>query len=66
MRIYPTNSPEAATRIVALAMLADGYLSPSELAVLDRQRAHEQLGLGYDRIDAVLHGFCEDLLAETR
>jgi uncharacterized tellurite resistance protein B-like protein len=65
MRTYPTNSPEAATRIVALAMLADGYLSPSELAVLDRQQANE-LGLDHDRIDAVLHAFCEDLLAETR
>jgi uncharacterized tellurite resistance protein B-like protein len=66
MRTYPTNSPEAAARIVALAMLADGYLSPSELAVLDRQQAHEQLGIAHDGIDAVLHAFCEDLLAETR
>lgn len=66
MRTYPTNSPEAAARIVALAMLADGYLSPSELAVLDRQKAHLQLGLAHEEIDAVLHGFCEDLLAGTR
>ena len=66
MRTYPTNSPEAAARIIALAMLADGYLSPSELAVLDRQHASRQLGIDDMQFDAVLHGLCEDLLADTR
>ena len=63
MRSYPRNSPQAAARIVALALLADGDLSPHELAVLERVHAHEQLGLTREALHGVLHAFCEDLLA---
>lgn len=62
MRHYPRNSPQAAARIVALTLLADGHLAPSELAVLDRHAAAAQLGLSREELHAVLHGFCEDLL----
>ena len=62
MRSYPTNSPQAAARIVALTMLADGHLAKSELDVIERQGAHEQLGLDLETMQSVLHGFCEDLL----
>ena len=62
MRSYPTNSPQAAARIVALTMLADGHLAKSELDVIERQGAHEQLGLDLETLQAVLHGVCEDLL----
>ena len=41
MRTYPTNSPQAAARVVALATLADGHLSRSELGALDRLGAGE-------------------------
>ncbi len=37
MRTYPTNSPEAAARIVALALLADGHLSLIEIDALERR-----------------------------
>jgi len=62
MRSYPTNSPQAAARIVALTMLADGHLAKSELDVIERQGAHDQLGLDLETMQSVLHGFCEDLL----
>ena len=62
MRSYPTNSPQGAARIVALTMLADGHLAKSELDVIERQGAHEQLGLDLETMQSVLHGFCEDLL----
>lgn len=62
MRSYPTNSPQAAARIVALTLLADGHLARSELDALERFGAHEQLGLDREDLHAVLHGFCEDLL----
>ncbi len=52
MRAYPLNSPEAAGRIVALAMLADGDLNKSELDVLDRLDATGQLGLPVSWADA--------------
>lgn len=62
MRSYPTNSPQAAARIVALTLLADGHLARSELDALERYGAHQQLGLDREDLHAVLHGFCEDLL----
>lgn len=62
MRSYPTNSPEAAARIVALTMLADGHLSQSELNVLRRSGGSEPLGLEPGRLHDVVHALCEDLL----
>jgi hypothetical protein len=44
-------------------MLADGHLSRVELDMLDRADAHARLGLERPALNAVLHGFCEDLLA---
>lgn len=63
MRSYPPNSPQAAARIVALTMLADGHLSKAELDVLDRLCVHDQIGLDRDALHKVLHAFCEDLLS---
>jgi len=63
MRHYPTNSPHAAGRILALALLADGHLSKLELDVLDRLDVHSQLGLARSELHSIVHGFCEDLLA---
>ena len=62
MRPYPSNSPRAAARIVALATLADGNLCKAELDILDRLRAYEQLGLERAEFHAVVHTLCEDLL----
>ena len=62
MRTYPHNSPQAAARIVALAMLADGDISRVELDALDRSGVHQQLGLRADDWDAVVHDFWDDLL----
>jgi uncharacterized tellurite resistance protein B-like protein len=66
MRAYPLNSPRAASRIVALAMLADGELSKSELDALDRLEAPRQLGLPAAEMNAVVHDFCEDLLSDAQ
>lgn len=66
MRPYPTDSPEAAARLVALAMLADGHLDRSELARAEALGVHAQLGLDSAGWHAVLHGFCEDLLSTMR
>jgi len=63
MRSYPRNSPEAAARIVALTLLADGHLSRSELDLLERRKAAHVLGLANDGLHLVLHTLCEDLLA---
>ena len=63
MRHYPPNSPHAAGRIVAMALLADGHLSRLELDVLDRMELHTQLGLDRTELHSVVHSFCEDVLA---
>lgn len=63
MRSYPQNSPQAAARIIALAMIADGSVCKKELDTFDRLNAHEQIGLDKEEFHAVVHTFCEDLLA---
>lgn len=63
MRSYPTNSPQAAARIVALTVLADGDIADAEIECLDRLAVHEQLGLARHELQAVLDTFCEDLLS---
>lgn len=63
MRHYTPNSPQAAGRILALALLSDGHLSRRELDVLDRLDAHAALGLGRTELHTVVHSFCEDLLS---
>lgn len=63
MRSYRRNSPQAAARIVALTLLADGHLSRSELDMLDQRQAARILGLTPDGLHQVLQDLCEDLLA---
>lgn len=61
MRTYSCNSPQAAGRIVAIALLADGHLSGDELTALHRARLAERLGLAPGEFGAILQGLCEDL-----
>lgn len=65
MRSYPIDSPEAATRLLAMALLADGHYSVTELKALDRLGAAARLGLGPECFKAVIDHFCEDLLVAT-
>jgi uncharacterized tellurite resistance protein B-like protein len=63
MRSYPANSPQAAARIVALTLMADGQIGDAEMERLDRLAVHEQLGLARHELHALLDTFCEDLLS---
>ncbi|WP_428504079.1 TerB family tellurite resistance protein [Roseateles sp.] len=63
MRIYPANSPQAAARIVALTVVADGDIGAAEIEWLDRLAVHEQLGLARHELHALMDTFCEDLLS---
>lgn len=58
MRSYPTDSPQAVARILALALLADGSLHPDELVALRRMPE-----LPPATLHDVMREFCEDLLA---
>ncbi|WP_439112267.1 TerB family tellurite resistance protein [Hydrogenophaga sp.] len=62
MRTYPTNSPQAATRLLAMALVADGNYSMTEIRALDRLDAPRRLGLPAEEIKAVIDLFCQDLL----
>lgn len=66
MRTYPQNSPQAAARVVALALLADGQLQRAELDMLDRLGAHARLGLAPADFQEVIHTFFEDLRKTVR
>jgi uncharacterized tellurite resistance protein B-like protein len=66
MQPYARNSPQAAARILALAMLADGRMCKAEIDTFDRLRAHEQLDLQRDEWHAVVDRLCEDLLTGAR
>lgn len=63
---YPRNSPQAAGRILALALIANGEVKASELAVLEAMQAHDQLGLTRQEWHDVLHELCADLLLSAQ
>ncbi len=63
MRHYPTNSPEALARVVAIAMMADGAIDSSELKSLERHDIIKRIGLDHDRFDQVFYEYYEDLLS---
>ncbi|MBC7942269.1 MAG: TerB family tellurite resistance protein [Chitinophagaceae bacterium] len=66
MRSYPVNSPQAAARIVALTLVADGDIGDVEIEWLDRLTVHEQLGLARHELHVLLDTFCEDLLSSDQ
>ncbi|RZL07848.1 MAG: TerB family tellurite resistance protein [Rubrivivax sp.] len=63
MRSYPTDSPQAAGRLLAMAEVADGNYSFTELRALDRLDASRQLGLSPEAFKDVIETFCTDLLS---
>lgn len=65
MRAYPPDSPEAAARIVALSMLADGHVCQREMQALEALHAAERLQLAPGQLRAVLQGLAQDLLASV-
>lgn len=66
LRPYPRGSAEAAARIVALALIANGRIKPSEVAALDALQAAERLGLDRARWHGVINDLCADLLGPAR
>mgnify|MGYP000878692373 CR=1 FL=1 len=66
MRHYTTDSAEAMSRVVALALLADGALDHSELESLASHEIHNRLRIAPETLDRVIHEFCNDLLQCAR
>ena len=62
MHVYSTNSPEAVSRILALSMIVDGHVSPSEVKAMHRAEFLQQVKVDDDTFDRTLRELCEDLL----
>lgn len=65
MRTYPANSPEAAARVLAMALLADGHFAAVELNTLHELDVTERLGISEEGLKHVIDGFAQDLLLAT-
>jgi uncharacterized tellurite resistance protein B-like protein len=66
MRTYPTNSAQAVSRLLALTMIVDGHLAPSELQAMRASGSiPAHAALGEDAFDDVVQELCEDLLASA-
>lgn len=65
MRHYPSNSPEALGRLVALTLMADGAIDASELRDLDHKHTIRRLGLSETRFEKLIHELCDDMLASA-
>lgn len=63
MRHYPTNSSQAAGRILALSMMVDGNLAPSELQALERSKILQYIDLDQSVFDALLQELCYDMFS---
>jgi hypothetical protein len=65
MRSYPRNSPQAAARVVALTVLADGHLGHQEIDALQRIDVAGRLELSQAEFMGVLQAVCDDLMASS-
>jgi len=65
MRNYPTNSPKAMSRLLALAMIVDGRIAPQELKSLHRSGVLGSLGVSEDTFDDTAGELTQDLLATS-
>jgi uncharacterized tellurite resistance protein B-like protein len=65
MRSYPTNSAKAVSRLLALTMIVDGHLAPSELKAMQRSAIPQHSRLDEDDFDDVVRDLCEDLLTSA-
>lgn len=65
-RSYPHDSPQAAGRLVALALISNGEIKASEWAMLYELQAREQLGLSGLEWHDIVDDLCTDMLAGAR
>ena len=62
MHTYSANSPEAVSRILALTMIVDGHVSPSEIRTMHCSEYLKQVMIEDETFDRTLRELCEDLL----
>ncbi len=65
MRTYQVNSPQAAGRVLALAMVVDGNLDAAELRALERSKVLDYLGLDPLSFQQLLQELFDDMLVSV-
>lgn len=65
MRRYAIDSPGAAGRILALCMVVDGNLSPSELRALQHSRLLDFIEIDIDAFHVLVEELCQDMLTSA-
>lgn len=65
MRHYETDSASAAGRLVALCMVVDGNMAPSELQALQRSRLLEYIDIDIDSFHDLVGELCQDMLTSS-
>ena len=65
MRHYETDSASAAGRLVALCMVVDGNMAPSELQALQRSRLLEYIDIDIDNFHDLVDELCQDMLSTS-
>lgn len=63
MRHYETDSASAAGRLVALCMVVDGNMAPSELQALQRSRLLDYIDIDIDTFHDLVDELCQDMLS---
>lgn len=61
MRHYLRNSPEAVSRLVAMAIISDAEVDDREIDALDRMDFYGSVGINKWAFGDVLADFCDDL-----
>jgi hypothetical protein len=61
MRTYTRNSPEAVSRLVAMAIITDAEVDDRELDALERMDFYGSVGINKWAFGDVLADFCDDL-----
>ena len=62
MHSYAIDSPEAISRILALTMIVDGHVNPSEVRTMHAAALLREVHIDDDTFDSTLRQLCEDLL----
>ena len=65
MRHYETDSASAAGRLVALCMVVDGNMAPSELQALQRSRLLDYIDIDIDTFHDLVDELCRDMLSTS-
>lgn len=66
MRFCASDSPDAVCRLLALSMIVDGHLAPSEMKALRHSAILDRLGVDAERFDDAVVALCDDLLETAR